>query len=265
MAQICRRLDGMPLAIELAAARVRVLPGRAAARAPGRPLPAADRAAAARRCRASRRCGRPWTGATTCSTEPERALFAPPLGLRRRAGRWRRPRRSAPADGPSRPRRPRCSTCSRAWWTSRWWWRRTPATATARYRLLETLRQYAAGARWRRGGEAGAVRAAHARFYLDLAERRRGSSGAGEQLAWLARLEREHDNVRAALRWCAERGRPATRATERAAGRGPRRALLVRPRALPRGAGLAGGAAGPAAGARAPRAGRGRWGRWRGC
>ena len=53
---------------------------------------------------------------------------------------------------------------------------------------------------------AGAVRRAHAHFYMDLAERlRRQMPGPGER-ALLARMDQEQDNIRAALRWALEAG-----------------------------------------------------------
>ena len=55
-------------------------------------------------------------------------------------------------------------------------------------------------------GEDGPVRDRHADYYLALAEAAEpGLLGAG-QLAWLDRLEREHDNLRAALDWLRAQG-----------------------------------------------------------
>ena len=71
--------------------------------------------------------------------------------------------------------------------------------AEVRYRLLETVRAYAAE-RLAEAGEAEQVRAAHARYFLDLAEQGEPMLRGREQLAWLARLTAEHDNFAAALR-----------------------------------------------------------------
>ena len=71
--------------------------------------------------------------------------------------------------------------------------------AEVRYRLLETVRAYAAE-RLAAAGEEEQVRAAHARYFLDLAEQGEPRLRSADQLIWLARLAAEHDNFAAALR-----------------------------------------------------------------
>jgi DNA-binding CsgD family transcriptional regulator len=69
-----------------------------------------------------------------------------------------------------------------------------------RYRMLEPVRQYARE-RLEEGGEADASRRRHATFFLALAEEAEPHTMGPEQGAWLERLQREHDNLRAALFW----------------------------------------------------------------
>jgi non-specific serine/threonine protein kinase len=72
-----------------------------------------------------------------------------------------------------------------------------------RYRLLETLREYA----WEQlsaAGELAAVRTRHRDWYLQLAEQADATATKPEQKEWLTRLEGELENLRAALAWCQE-------------------------------------------------------------
>jgi predicted ATPase/DNA-binding XRE family transcriptional regulator len=87
------------------------------------------------------------------------------------------------------------------------------AGESVRYRLLETIREYAAQ-QLIAAGEAAAVRDAHAGWCADLAERAEPELVGPDQGAWFDRLELEHDNLRAALAWCISKGRtePALRA-----------------------------------------------------
>jgi predicted ATPase/DNA-binding XRE family transcriptional regulator len=67
-----------------------------------------------------------------------------------------------------------------------------------RFGMLETLREYA----WeclQQTGEAVEVRRRHAKCYFELALAASSELGGPAQAEWLARLEREHDNLRAAL------------------------------------------------------------------
>jgi non-specific serine/threonine protein kinase len=74
------------------------------------------------------------------------------------------------------------------------------AAGEARYRMLETVRQYAQG-RLAARGEAAAVRDRHLQWYAALAEQADQALEGSEQTQGLARLEQEHDNVRTALSW----------------------------------------------------------------
>ena len=73
------------------------------------------------------------------------------------------------------------------------------------YRLLEPVRQYALE-HLIACGEVALTQARHATFYLALAERAAPALHGPEQAAWLARLAREQGNLRAALRRAEERG-----------------------------------------------------------
>jgi len=77
--------------------------------------------------------------------------------------------------------------------------------AKARYRLLETIRQYGRE-KLERSGEAAEIRRHHAGFLLTLAEEAVPELKGPRQGEWLERLETEHDNLRAAMRWLLEEG-----------------------------------------------------------
>jgi len=68
-----------------------------------------------------------------------------------------------------------------------------------RYRLLETLREYALE-RLRADDSMAATTRRHALYFLELAERAETRYEAGDEVGALSTLEPEHDNVRAALR-----------------------------------------------------------------
>jgi predicted ATPase/class 3 adenylate cyclase len=71
----------------------------------------------------------------------------------------------------------------------------------ARYGLLETIRQYAEE-KLADAGESASVRDRHRAWCLALAERGSAELMRRDQAAWYRRLEQEHANLRAALDWC---------------------------------------------------------------
>ena len=80
------------------------------------------------------------------------------------------------------------------------------ATAGAHYRLLETVRQYAAEHLAADALEVVAMRDRHLSWCMALAEEAEPQLKGSGQEAWLARLEREHGNLRTALSWARDRG-----------------------------------------------------------
>jgi len=74
-----------------------------------------------------------------------------------------------------------------------------------RYRMLETLREYAL-VQLQAAGELDETFASLTDFLVALAERAEPELTGPEQVAWLDRLESEHDNLRAALQWCSVPG-----------------------------------------------------------
>ena len=76
----------------------------------------------------------------------------------------------------------------------------------ARYTLLEPIRQYA-GEKLEAAGERPAMRDRHLQCFVELAEETEPKLKGQYQQLWLEWLEGEYDNVRAALGWALESGR----------------------------------------------------------
>ncbi|HLK60485.1 MAG TPA: BTAD domain-containing putative transcriptional regulator, partial [Chthonomonadaceae bacterium] len=77
------------------------------------------------------------------------------------------------------------------------------SNSNRRYRLLETVRQYARDRLWEDGSEPN-WRNRHLAFFLALAEEAKSYLTGANQQQWLERLEMEHDNLRQGLTYCLE-------------------------------------------------------------
>jgi predicted ATPase/class 3 adenylate cyclase len=191
---VCRRLDGIPLAIELAAARLRVLsPGQIAARLDERfnLLTGGGRTVLPRH--QTLRGALDWS--YDLLSPKERAL------LRRLsvfAGAWTLEAAEAVCAGEGVERQEILDLLTQL--VSKSFALMDTQEESVRYGLLETVRQYGRD-RLEESREADGTRTRHLNWYLQLAEQaERGMVGA-DQSAWLDRLEVEHDNLRAALEW----------------------------------------------------------------
>jgi predicted ATPase/serine/threonine protein kinase len=195
VAEICRRLDGIPLAIELAAARARTLPvEQLAARLDDRfrLLTGGSRAAAPRH--RTLRAAIAWSDALL--EADERELF---VRLGAFAGAWSLTSAVALA-GADRDEFEVLDAMTRL--VDRSLVVVTPSVAgETRYRYLETVRQFALD-RLVETGEEPALRARHLDYFLGVAEESQAALAGAEQKQWLARLDVEHNDLLAAHAWC---------------------------------------------------------------
>lgn len=95
--------------------------------------------------------------------------------------------------------------------------RRVGEGAEPRYTMLETVREYATD-KLESEGEADGARCAHALYFLNLAETAESKLSGAEQAQWLEHLEADHDNLRAALGWMLEADPASNAAMRDAAG-----------------------------------------------
>jgi len=192
---ICRRLDGIPLAIELAAARLRVMPAaELEARLDERfaILTGGSRAALPRQ--QTLRAMADWSWELL--TGAERAVLA---RLSVFAGGFGLAAAEAVAGGEDVPAAEVIAHLGALVDKSLVQFGDTGA-GPGRYRLLETVRQYADGQLGALGpAVAGAARIAHRDYYLALAEAAAPQLIGPDQGAWLDRLDAELGNLRAAL------------------------------------------------------------------
>jgi predicted ATPase len=202
VAQICRQLDGLPLAIELAAARVNALEvEQIASRLDDRfrLLDHGDRTAFARH--RTLRAVVDWSYGLLSSAErrlfDRAAVFIGGFTLAAAESVCAEPDGDAIANVISR-------LVDKSLILSE-------HTANGRYRMLETLRIYGLE-RLHERGETAHMREKHAAYFLSLAEAGGEALRGPEQAAWLSRLEVEHGNFRAALGWSLDQGAAETAA-----------------------------------------------------
>ncbi|MBI5029156.1 MAG: tetratricopeptide repeat protein [Chloroflexi bacterium] len=194
VAQICQRLDGMPLAIELAAVRVRSLAvDQIAARLANRfsLLTGGSRSAPTRQ---QTLCGAiDWS--YDLLSEQERELFQ---RLAVFAGGWTLEAVEQVCDRSFTVVDTLRSLVDKSLVVVE------QKDSDLRYRFLETVRQYA-HEKLVESGAAQAVRNRHLNYFIDLAEKSEWSLlGGVDQIKSLQRWEMEHDNLRTALAWSVE-------------------------------------------------------------
>ena len=193
VAQVCQRLDGMPLAIELAAARVKMMSvDEIAKRLDDRfdLLKAGSRTALPRH--QTLRAAIDWSH--DLLTEPERILFR---RLAVFAGGFTLDAAEAVCGFGELRRSEILDLLGRLLDKSLVVVEGASELSETRYHMLETLREYARE-RLEESGEMEPARQRHRDFFIAFAEQAEPKLKSGEQIEWLDRLEVEHDNWRAA-------------------------------------------------------------------
>lgn len=195
IAAICAHLDGLPLAIELAAARTNVLaPADILARMEHRLALLRQKAPDLPTRHQTLQAAIGWS--CDLLSAQERSLFRE---LSVFVGGWTLPAAEAVIRDFTEDILDGLSTLSEKSLIQV----ESHQAEPPRFRMLETIREYAL-AELVANGEFEAVRQRHAAYYLQLAEQTPVEAMGAHQQAWFNYLEREHDNLRAALRWLTE-------------------------------------------------------------
>jgi predicted ATPase/class 3 adenylate cyclase len=200
VAEICARIDGLPLAIELAASRIKVLsPDAILARlSHGLDLLAAGARNLPERQR-TLRAAIEWSYGLL--DEPERRLFA---RLSVFAGGADLETIDAVANPGGDLGVDTLDALSSLVDKSLVRQMETEV-GEPRFAMLETIREYAAE-RCELEWDGEATRRRHAEHFLALAEASEPHLTGEDQIAWLDRLDRDHENIQAALRWVTDTG-----------------------------------------------------------
>ena len=200
VAEICRRLEGIPLAIELAAARVESLSLGQISERLGESLELLTRGGRTTMPR-QQTLRRTLDWSYDLLSKPERALIG---RLSTFAGGWTLEASEAVGAGGGIEEGEVLDLLSglvdKSLVVAK-----VSDEGDVRYRLLEPVRQYALE-KLEESGEAEANRRRHTEFFLALAEEAEPKLWGPDQAVWLKRLEVEHDNMRAALSRSIERG-----------------------------------------------------------
>src|SRR5918995_2724379 len=195
VADICRQLDGIPLAIELATARLEALSVEQISERLDNSLgflSTGDRTRAPRQ--RTLEAALEWS--YRLLSEPEQGLFG---RLSAFTGGWTL--QAAEAVGATEPAEAeQVLDLLSALVDKSLVLAETDAEGALRYRMLDPVRQYA-HQRLEEGGEAGETHRRHAAYFVALAEEARPNLRAQPQVGWLQRLEKENGNLRGALSW----------------------------------------------------------------
>jgi predicted ATPase len=181
--EICRRLDGLPLAVQLAAARARSLPAHAILRKLEQRLTLLTQGS--RDLPARQQTLRATIEWSYDLLDPSERVVFETLGVF--AGGFT-------ADAAEEIDQIDVDVLAKLVERS------LVRFAGQRYMLLETIREFATERLLQRG-DLEELRARHARAYLGLVERARGELDGPDQALWLRVLDRDADNVREALAW----------------------------------------------------------------
>ena len=197
LAEICIRLDGLPLALELAAPRLKVLSPEALLERLGRRLDVVGRGRDVPDRQRTLRATIEWSHELLAADEQE--LF-PQLAVFR--GGFTVAAAEAVTDSAD-PFRVEDSLRALTDWSLLVSLPQAPSGP--RLRMLETIREYGLE-RLSLSGAEEATRARHARFFLELVERAEPEMRGPRQADWLRDLGEDNDNLREALTWFHARG-----------------------------------------------------------